>query len=77
MFPWSVMPNAGCPSPAAAATASVTRAAPSNMENSVWVWRWTNERFTWSGSNRFASGSSSTSWHHGRNLVPTETERIT
>src|SRR4051812_26146039 len=40
MFPWSVMPSAGCPSAAAAATTSSTRAAPSSIENSVWTWRW-------------------------------------
>jgi hypothetical protein len=35
MLPWSVMPMAGCPSAAAAATTSATRAAPSSIENSV------------------------------------------
>src|SRR6516165_543976 len=44
MFPWSVMPRAGCPSAAAAATSSPTRAAPSSMENSVWVCRCVNDR---------------------------------
>src|SRR4051794_40171603 len=39
MFPWSVMPMAGCPSAAAAAMTSLTRAAPSSIENSVWRWR--------------------------------------
>ena len=41
MLPWSVMPSAGCPSAAASATSSSTREAPSSIENSVWVWRWT------------------------------------
>ena len=40
MLPWSVMPMAGCPSAAAAATTSSTRAAPSSIEYSVWTWRW-------------------------------------
>src|ERR1700677_148031 len=44
MFPWSVMPRAGWPSATAAATKSPTRAAPSNMENSVWVCRCVNDR---------------------------------
>src|SRR5580704_9860342 len=44
MFPWSVMPSAGWPSATAAATRSPTRAAPSNMENSVWVCRCVNDR---------------------------------
>ena len=44
MLPWSVMPNAGCPSATAAATSSPIRAAPSSMENSVWVWRCVNDR---------------------------------
>ena len=44
MFPWSVMPSAGCPSATAAATSSPTRAAPSSMENSVWVCRCVNDR---------------------------------
>ena len=44
MFPWSVMPSAGCPSATAAATRSPTRAAPSSMENSVWVCRCVNDR---------------------------------
>src|SRR5438270_11236505 len=36
MLPWSVMPMAGWPSATAAAMTSLTRAAPSSMENSVW-----------------------------------------
>ena len=44
MFPWSVMPRAGWPSATAAATKSPTRAAPSSMENSVWVCRCVNDR---------------------------------
>src|SRR5580658_2130675 len=44
MLPWSVMPKAGCPSATAAATRSPTRAAPSSMENSVWVCRCVNDR---------------------------------
>ena len=40
MLPWSVMPIAGWPSAAAAATTSPTRAAPSSIEYSVWTWRW-------------------------------------
>src|SRR5438552_128590 len=40
MFPWSVIPSAGCPSAAAAATTSSTRDAPSSIENSVWTCRW-------------------------------------
>ena len=43
MLPWSVMPTAGCPSAAAAATTSPIRDAPSSIEYSVWRWRWTNE----------------------------------
>src|SRR4051812_26454026 len=41
MLPWSVIPSAGCSSAAAASTSSSTREAPSSMENSVCVWRWT------------------------------------
>ncbi len=44
MLPWSVMPSAGCPSATAALTRSFTRAAPSSMENSVWVCRCVNDR---------------------------------
>ena len=44
MFPWSVMPSAGWPSSTAAWTRSSTRAAPSSIENSVWVWRCVNDR---------------------------------
>ena len=44
MLPWSVIPRAGCPSATAACTRSLTRAAPSSIENSVWVWRWVNDR---------------------------------
>ncbi len=44
MLPWSVMPSAGWPSATAAATRSFTRAAPSSIENSVWVCRWVNDR---------------------------------
>src|SRR5437763_1894650 len=36
MFPWSVIPMAGWPSATAAAITSLTRAAPSSMEKSVW-----------------------------------------
>src|SRR5476651_2046574 len=43
MLPWSVMPTAGCPSAAAAATTSPIRDAPSSIEYSVWRCRWTNE----------------------------------
>ena len=43
MLPWSVMPTAGWPSAAAAATTSSTRAAPSSIENSVCRWRWVKE----------------------------------
>src|SRR5580693_2083122 len=35
------MPSAGCPSTTAAATSSSILAAPSSIENSVWVCRWT------------------------------------
>src|SRR6202050_4204107 len=44
MFPWSVIPRAGWPSATAALTRSPTRAAPSSMENSVWVCRCVNDR---------------------------------
>src|SRR5665213_518022 len=44
MLPWSVIPRAGWPSATAASTRSLTRAAPSSIENSVWVWRWVNDR---------------------------------
>src|SRR5664280_1017353 len=48
MFPWSVMPRAGWPSATAACTSSSTRAAPSSIENSVWVCRCVNDRVaTW------------------------------
>src|SRR5215471_7746807 len=43
MLPWSVIPIAGCPSAAARAITSGTRAAPSSMENSVCWCRWVNE----------------------------------
>ena len=43
MFPWSVMPIAGCPSAAAAATTSPMRDAPSSIEYSVWTCRWVND----------------------------------
>src|SRR6059058_4335738 len=43
MFPWSVIPTAGCPSAAAVAMTSGIRAAPSSMENSVCRCRCTNE----------------------------------
>src|SRR5437773_1139805 len=43
MFPWSVMPTAGWPSAATAATTSPTREAPSSIEYSVCRCRWTNE----------------------------------
>ena len=43
MLPWSVMPSAGWPSAAAAATTSPIRAAPSSIENSVCTCRWVNE----------------------------------
>ncbi len=43
MLPWSVMPSAGWPSAAAAATSSSTRAAPSSIEYSVWTCRWVND----------------------------------
>ena len=43
MLPWSVIPSAGCPSAAAAATSSSTREAPSSIEYSVWTWRCVNE----------------------------------
>ena len=46
MLPWSVMPIAGWPSAAAAATSSSTRAAPSSIEYSVCRWRWVNESAT-------------------------------
>ena len=46
MFPWSVIPTAGCPSAAAVAITSATRAAPSSIEYSVWRCRWTNELAT-------------------------------
>ena len=39
MFPWSVIPRAGWPSAAAAATTSAMRAAPSSIEYSVCTWR--------------------------------------
>ena len=39
MLPWSVIPRAGWPSCAAAATTSPMRAAPSSIEYSVWTWR--------------------------------------
>ena len=43
MFPWSVIPIAGWPSAAAAATTSPIRDAPSSIEYSVWTWRWVND----------------------------------
>src|SRR5262245_40941786 len=43
MLPWSVIASPGCPSSATLATASTTRAAPSSIENSVWLCRWTND----------------------------------
>ena len=43
MLPWSVIPSAGWPSATAASTRSSTRAAPSSIENSVWVCRWVND----------------------------------
>src|SRR5260370_32920811 len=46
MFPWSVIPTAGCPSAAAVAMTSATRAAPSSIEYSVWRCRCANELFT-------------------------------
>src|SRR3954468_9000644 len=44
MLPWSVIPIAGWPSAAAAATTSPMRDAPSSIEYSVWTCRWTNDR---------------------------------
>src|SRR5690349_13892798 len=44
MFPWSVIPTAGCPSATALATTSGIRAAPSSIEYSVCRCRWTNDR---------------------------------
>ena len=44
MLPWSVIPRAGWPSATAACTRSFTRAAPSSIENSVWVCRCVNDR---------------------------------
>ena len=46
MLPWSVMPSAGWRSAAAAAMSSSSRDAPSSIEYSVWVWRWTKESAT-------------------------------
>ena len=43
MLPWSVIARAGWPSATAAATTSPIRAAPSSIEYSVWVCRWTND----------------------------------
>src|SRR3979490_3340632 len=43
MFPWSVIPTAGCPSAAAVAMTSGIRAAPSSMEHSVCRCRCTKE----------------------------------
>src|SRR3954454_15376108 len=43
MLPWSVIPTAGCPSAAAAATTSPIRDAPSSIEYSVWTCRWVND----------------------------------
>ena len=43
MLPWSVMPIAGWPSALAAAMTSLTRAAPSSMENSVCRCKWVKE----------------------------------
>src|SRR5687767_6698779 len=40
MLPWSVIPRAGWPSAAAAATTSSTRDAPSSIEYSVCTWQW-------------------------------------
>ena len=39
MLPWSVIPTAGWPSAAAAATSESTRLAPSSIEYSVCTWR--------------------------------------
>ncbi len=46
MLPWSVIPIAGWPSFAAAATTSPIRDAPSSIEYSVCTWRWTNDLLT-------------------------------
>src|SRR5256885_3868946 len=43
MLPWSVIPTAGWPSAAAAATTSPMRDAPSSIEYSVCRCRWTND----------------------------------
>ena len=45
MFPWSVIPTAGCPSAITVAITSGTRAAPSSIEYSVCVCRCTNDGF--------------------------------
>ena len=66
MLPWSVMPTAGWPSAAAAATTSPTRAAPSSIENSVCRCRWVNE----SGTGEYSSTTATTGPYHHRRLVP-------
>ena len=61
MLPWSVMPIAGWPSAAAAATTSSIRAAPSSIEYSVCTWRWVKlNRATW----RVSSSARSTAGVH-------------
>src|SRR4029077_9826007 len=56
MFPWSVVPTAGWPSEAAAATTSPIRDAPSSIEYSVWRCRWTNESVRAPPSGRPSTG---------------------
>src|SRR5688572_4949685 len=46
MTPWSVIASAGICSSAALAMSPSTRLAPSSIEYSVWVWRWTKESGT-------------------------------
>src|ERR1700757_2406539 len=43
MFPWSVMPIAGISNRCASAIIGATFAAPSSIEYSVWLCRWTKE----------------------------------
>jgi hypothetical protein len=70
MLPWSVMPMAGWPSAAAAATTSSTRAAPSSIEYSVCTCRWVNESPT--GDLDCGSGWPSTAGPQGSSPVVDE-----
>src|ERR1700712_3783888 len=61
VLPWSVIARAGMPMRAASENRSSSRAAPASMENSVWVWRWTNE----SSDTRETSPGNGYLWHPG------------